>query len=639
LPQKFCRWGDIAMKNSNASSNTNETETKTKPKPKAEEKAKRKRYIPDYEQLFQDSAETSGEKKTSSGIYLRLLKQYQGKLFISTFLHIVKHLPSLLIPLITAEVINVVTVGGPDTVKKLVIWGIILFVLLAENIPMHMLREKYNNEVLRTIGAGLRNTVVRKLQHLSLTYHKQIESGKIQSKFMRDIEAIEALNRQVTNSLLPTIVNVLVYIAVAIMKSGTVTLFFIAVIPVNVALVYAFRNSMRDSNRKFRKENENISAKMSSMIDMIPVTKAHGLEDEEIVELEEKIRILKEHGLLVDKVNAYFGSVIWVASQVMSGICLFFTAWLAMKGKIQIGDVVLFQSYFNSISSSIQSIINVYPEITRGMESVSSVSEIILSKDLEDNTGKIKLRFVHGTVQFKNTSYRYPDAEEDMIKGLNLDVEPGECVAFVGSSGSGKSTVMNMIIGFLKPTGGEFLIDGKPIDALNLSEYRHFISVVPQNCVMFTGTIRENIVYGLKDISEERLLEVVHLANIDEFTDKLPDGLDTFVGENGATLSGGQKQRISIARALIRDPKILILDEATSALDNISEYHVQQAINRLTKGRTTFIVAHRLSTIRNANKIVVMENGECIETGTYAELMEKKGKFFELKSLNDVVDA
>lgn len=639
MPQKFCRWGDIAMKNSNASSNTNETETKTKPKPKAEEKDKRKRYIPDYEQLFQDSAETSGEKKTSSGIYLRLLKQYQGKLFISTFLHIVKHLPSLLIPLITAEVINVVTVGGPDTIKKLVIWGIILFVLLAENIPMHMLREKYNNEVLRTIGAGLRNTVVRKLQHLSLTYHKQIESGKIQSKFMRDIEAIEALNRQVTNSLLPTIVNVLVYIAVAIMKSGTVTLFFIAVIPVNVALVYAFRNSMRDSNRKFRKENENISAKMSSMIDMIPVTKAHGLEDEEIVELEEKIRILKEHGLLVDKVNAYFGSVIWVASQVMSGICLFFTAWLAMKGKIQIGDVVLFQSYFNSISSSIQSIINVYPEITRGMESVSSVSEIILSKDLEDDTGKIKLRFVHGTVQFKNTSYRYPDAEEDMIKGLNLDVEPGECVAFVGSSGSGKSTVMNMIIGFLKPTGGEFLIDGKPIDALNLSEYRHFISVVPQNCVMFTGTIRENIVYGLKDISEERLLEVVHLSNIDEFTDKLPDGLDTFVGENGATLSGGQKQRISIARALIRDPKILILDEATSALDNISEYHVQQAINRLTEGRTTFIVAHRLSTIRNANKIVVMENGECIETGTYAELMEKKGKFFELKSLNDVVDA
>ena len=545
----------------------------------------------------------------------------------------------LLIPLISAEVINVVTQGGPDTVKKLIVYGIMLLVLVIENIPMHVLREKYTNQMLRTIGAGLRNTVVRKLQHLSITYHKQIESGKIQSKFMRDIEAIETLNRQVINNLIPTIVNVLIYIGVSVAKSGIVTLFFMAVIPINVMLVYMFRNSMRVTNREFRKENENISAKMSSMIDMIPITKAHGLEDEEIVEMEEKISTLKSHGLVVDRVNAYFGSIIFVASQIMSGICLFFTAWLALKGKIQIGDIVLFQSYFNSISGSIQNIINVYPEITKGMESVSSVSEIILSQDIEDNAGGIKLRYVHGTVQFKNAHYHYPNSDEDIIKGLDLTVEPGECVAFVGASGSGKSTVMNMIIGFLKPTSGDVLIDGKPIAALKLSDYRHFISVVPQNCVMFKGTIRENITYGLKNISEERLKEITRLANIDEFCDKLPQGIDTPVGEDGSTLSGGQKQRISIARALIRDPRILVLDEATSALDNISEYHVQQAINHLTKGRTTFIVAHRLSTIRNADKIVVMDEGRCVEMGTYAELMAKKGKFYELKSLNDMVDA
>ncbi len=606
---------------------------------KNKSKSQRKSRIPDYEQLFQEGADTSKEKGSASGIYKLLLAENKGKIFASTILHLIKHLPVLVIPLITAEVINAVTAGGPDTVKKLIIYGILILVLVLENIPMHVLREKYNNEMLRTIGAGLRNTVVRKLQHLSLTYHKQIESGKIQSKFMRDIEAIETLNRQITNSLVPTIINVVVYVAISAMKSATVTLFFMAVIPVNVLLVYFFRNSMRSTNRIFRKENENISAKVSGMIDMIPVTKAHGLENEEIVDIEEKIGILKEQGLLVDRVNAYFGSIIWVASQIMSAICLFFTAWLALKGKIQIGDVVLFQSYFSSISTSIQGIVNVYPEITKGMESVSSVSEVILSKDLEDSNGKIKLRYVHGTVKFDKTSYRYPDGKEDIIKDLSLEVEPGECVAFVGASGSGKSTVMNMIIGFLKPTGGDLLIDGKPIGELKLSDYRRFISVVPQNCVMFTGTIRENITYGLKNISEERLREVVHLANIDEFTDQLPDGLDTQVGENGANLSGGQKQRISIARALIRDPKILILDEATSALDNISEYHVQQAINHLTTGRTTFIVAHRLSTIRNANKIVVMENGRCIEMGTYPELMEKKGRFYELKSLNDMVDA
>lgn len=412
-------------------------------------------------------------------------------------------------------------------------------------------------------------------------------------------------------------------------------MFFAAVIPINVIVVYMFRNSMKDANRTFRKENENISAKVSSMIDMIPVTKAHGLENEEINALENKINELKTQGLLVDKINAYFGSVTWVVSQIMSGICLFFTSYLAYKGKIQIGDVVLFQSYFNSISSSLQGLINIYPELTKGMESVNSLSEIVLSTDIENNSGKIKLRYVHGTVNFDNVSYRYPNADEDTIKDFNLAVKPGECVAFVGASGSGKSTIMNMIIGFLKPTKGTMRIDGKPIEALSLSEYRHFISVVPQSCVMFTGTIRENITYGLKNVSEERLKEIVHLANIDEFTDKLPDGLDTYVDENGANLSGGQKQRISIARALIRDPKILILDEATSALDNISEYHVQKAINNLTKGRTTFIVAHRLSTIRNANKIVVMDNGRCIEMGTFDELMAKKGTFYKLKSLND----
>ncbi len=600
-------------------------------------KERKKNTIPDYEQLFQEAEERERTRRTNT-IPKMLLKQNSFAIFISTILYIIKSAAFWAIPLVTAEIINLVTRNEPDMIPKLIIYAVILVILILQNYPLHIVYSKHIDKKLRDMGAGLRNTLIRKLQHLSITYHKEIESGKIQSKFMRDVESIELLCSQFVKSFIPNIMHALVAIAIAGIRGGSITIFFLIVIPINVILVQFFRNPMRSSNHNFRKESENISSKMSDMLDMIPVTKAHGLEDEEIANLEKIIDILRSKGLIVDRINAQFGSISWIVSQLMSIVCLFFTAFLALKGKIEVGDIVLYQSYFINISNSISNVINIYPQITKGVDSIHSVSEIVLSNDIENNNGKIPLRYVHGTVQFDNVSCRYPQSEDDTIKDFTLNVEPGECVAFVGSSGSGKSTIMNMIIGFMLPTRGTLKIDGKPIESLNLSDYRHFISVVPQNCVMFTGTIRENITYGIKEISEERLKEVIHLSNIDEFTDKLPDGLDTKVGENGCNLSGGQKQRISIARALIRDPKILILDEATSALDNISEYHVQKAINHLTKGRTTFIVAHRLSTIRNADKIVVMENGKCIETGTYAELMKKQGKFYELKSLNDIVD-
>lgn len=595
-----------------------------------------KNKIPDYEVLFRESPGETTEKK-ASGIPKILLKQNKWKVLLSTVLYVIKASPTWAIPLVSAEVINLITSPDDKTVSKLVIYGIILFLLLIQNIPTHtLLYERYVNKMLRTVGAGMRNTLIKKLQHLSITYHKEIESGKIQSKFLRDIEAIEFLNSYFVKSVIPCVINVIISVVIVLMKSRIVTLFFMIVVPINVAVIYLFRSSMSSTNRRFRKETENISAKVSNMLDMIPVTKAHGLENEEIAALEENIRALREKGLVLDNVNAYFGSITWVISQMMSAICLFFTATLALKGKIPVGDVVLYQSYFSSISANVQSLTSIYPELTKGLESIRSVSEIVLSNQVEDNNNKIRLRYVHGSVDFNNVYYRYPNATEDMIENFSLSVEPGECVAFVGASGSGKSTIMNMIIGFLPPTGGELKIDGKPIEAVNLSDYRHFISVVPQNSILFTGTIRDNITYGLTDVSEERLQEVVRLANINEFTDDMPDGLDTMIGEGGGKLSGGQKQRISIARALIRDPKILILDEATSALDNISEYHVQKAISHLIKDRTTFIVAHRLSTIRDADRIVVMDDGKCIESGTYDELMSKKGRFYELKTLNDM---
>lgn len=598
-----------------------------------------KNMIPDFEYIFRDDEKPKRKKKKISAnrFLAKMLKPSAGKLFLSAILYIIKASPIWILPIITGHIIDLAVQPMSDAVVReiLINAGILLFIFL-QNIPMHMLCARNTDKVLRRVGAGIRSTVVRKLQHLSVTYHKEIETGKIQSKFLKDIESTDALLINIIKVLVPCIIGAVISTAIALYKNGIVTLFFLVVIPINLILVQFFRKKMSRKNHSYRVENEVVSAKLTNMLEMLTVTKAHGLEDEEVAQFEKNIRYLTTRGLDVDKTNAYFGSVSWVVSSILSAGCLIFCAFLALNGKISAGDIVLYQSLFASINGNVQTIVNILPSLTTGYEAVNSISEIMLSSDVEDDKGKLKLSSIDGRVIFDNVSYKYPGSEQNVVENFNLNVKQGECIAVVGASGSGKSTIMNMIIGFLKPTEGRIYIDDYDITEIALTNYRHFISVVPQNSILFSGTIKENITYGLSGISDESVEEVAELANLNEFVKDLPKGLDTFIGERGGKLSGGQKQRITIARALIRDPKILILDEATSALDNISEYHVQKAISKLIKGRTTFIVAHRLSTIRDADRIVVMDAGKCVESGTFEELMAKKGKFYELKNLNDL---
>ena len=236
-------------------------------------------------------------------------------------------------------------------------------------------------------------------------------------------------------------------------------------------------------------------------------------------------------------------------------------------------------------------------------------------------------------VEFVNVDFKYPDSEKWILHDVSLKVEAGESIAFVGESGAGKSTILNLLIGFVPPANGKILIDGINMVNLDLNEYRHQIAVVPQNTILFSGTIVDNITYGLGNVPRQEVEEVIREVGLWELVEKLPQGLDTQLGEHGDKLSGGQRQRISIARALIRKPKIVVFDEATSALDSASEKKVQEATSRMMENCTTFLVAHRLSTIRNADRIVAMKEGRIVEVGTYEELMGKKGYFYELKSL------
>jgi ATP-binding cassette subfamily B protein len=332
-------------------------------------------------------------------------------------------------------------------------------------------------------------------------------------------------------------------------------------------------------------------------------------------------------------IQSVFGSVGWAIFQVFQIICLAFTGFLAIKGTVLPGDITLYQSYFATIVNQISSLITLIPTIAKGIESVNSIGEVLLSDDIERNEGKKKVSKLVGKYDFVNVKFRYNNTDLDVLDGLNLHVEPGETIALVGESGSGKSTILNLAIGFNLATDGKVLIDGNDIKEIDLRSYRQFLAVVPQSSILFSGTLRDNITYGVDEVDEEYLQEVVKAANLSDLVESLPDGLETEVGEHGGKLSGGQRQRVSIARALIRNPRVIVLDEATSALDSISERLIQEALDNLTKDRTTFIVAHRLSTIRNADKIAVINDGHCVEYGTYDELMELKGEFYRMKAI------
>ena len=611
-----------------------------------EEKPKRtktqtKSTIPDYDHLFVEVENKKGKKKKK--FFGNLVKMNFKTILATTLIFFLQAAPTWITPLATAYIINLVTESvatgaGVDAEvwRKLSIAVVILAVLLIQNVPTTMWRYNMVGRMIRKTGAGMKSAVVRKLQSLSITYHKDMQTGKIQSKFLKDTDAAENMFSTLMHSILPNVIGAVVATIISVCKNGVIALFFLLVIPINVGLSFAFRNRLRKAYRDFRVNTEKMSAKLSTMLEMMQVTKSHGLEQTEIEAVNQSIQSLTGAGINVDKKHASFGSASWVINQLLSSTCLVFCSILALNNVIKIGDIVLYQSMFTQISGYVSNLVNMYPQLTSGMEALNSVSEIMNAKDVEVSIGKKKVPAIEGAVEFKNVSYRYPNTEQLVVKDFSLDVKQGECVAIVGPSGSGKSTIMNLIIGFLIPEKGEILIDGKSIKEFNLSEYRHHISVVPQSSILFSGTIKENITYGLTHYKEEDLQRVIEMANLNEFINDLPNGIDTNIGEHGDKLSGGQRQRITIARALIRNPKILILDEATSALDNISEYHVQKAISSSIRGRTTFIVAHRLSTIRDADRIIVMNEGVAVESGTYSELMERKGKFYELKCLNDL---
>ena len=565
-----------------------------------------------------------------------LLGFYKGqyhKFLISCFFFLIKHSPALFSSLLIANVINGVLAGG-EMARYAIMANVGIWIgLLTIHLPANYLYMKYRARVTRQTEAALRGALVRKLQELSIPYHTQAQSGRLQSKIIRDVEAIETLSSQLFINMMNITMNMVIMVGITAAKNRTILLFFVLVAPIASLTIVAFRKKISRENRAFRVEMENTSAKVMEMVEMVPVTRAHALEEVERERMAKQLEETAERGYRLDMVQANFGAVGWVVFQVFQALCLGFTGYLALKGRIQVGDITFYQTGFTTVVNQFTALINLLPVLTKGLESVKSVGEVLSCDDVEHNEGKEELTTLTGEYEFRNVSFSYPDTDEDVLKELSMRVKPGETVAIVGGSGSGKTTMLNLLIGFMLPKGGQLLVDGKDISQINLKTYRRFLSVVPQMPLLFTGTLRDNIVYGMEDVTEEQLRKAVKAANLEDMVSKLPQGLDTMLEEHGANLSGGQRQRIAIARAIIRDPQVILLDEATSALDVISEKEIQEALQSLQKDRTTFIVAHRLSTVKNADRIAVLSAGKIVEEGSYTELMEKKGIFYHMESL------
>ncbi|MEJ5187604.1 MAG: ABC transporter ATP-binding protein [Breznakiellaceae bacterium] len=580
-------------------------------------------------------------KKHPIKTFYHFFDREQKNLALAAFFFIIKHSPVWAMPVVTANIITALSsalaegsVGSGEIRAILINLGVIAFLVL-QNIPTQSLFIYFLATSVREIEGSLRLSLVRKLQQLSFSFHDRYHSGAIQSKVLRDVESIRNLIMLSMNSLLPALVTFLFALWMTLSKQPLLTLVFVVSIPIAVLVIKVFRGKMRETNAILRQDMEKMNEHLTEMIEMIPVTRAHGLERMEIAKLEKQFSVIQVNGVKLDVVSAVFGAINWVIFQLLQVLCLAVTIPFALQGRISVGDVVLFQGLYGAVLNAVSTILNVYPELERGVEAINSIGEILEDPEVEENEGKLVVRNVQGNIDFKNVYFSYPGTTEHAIEDFTLSITAGQSVAFVGASGSGKSTLMQLVLGLRRPSKGAIFLDGQDLSTLDMRTVRHHVSVVPQSVILFSGTIRENITYGLKEFSEEQLIEAARMANALEFIEQLPKGFDTPIGEYGSRLSGGQRQRIAIARALIRNPRILILDEATSALDVASERQVQIAIEQSMRGRTTLIVAHRLSTIRHADLVVVLERGRLVEMGTYRELVQKDGFFSRLVALDE----
>jgi len=566
-----------------------------------------------------------------------LFADQRGRVFGAVALYIIKQTPASLLPLAVGMIVDALTKGGEGAFRKILWIAGVYFLLLLQNPLVHTSFVRLMSTALRHMQFNLRSALVERLHQLSINYYEEKQAGTLQTKLMRDVDAIDSLCRHLMNTGLNGMLIITYVTVIALVKQPFLALYFLITVPAGVALLKLFERRFKEQYQALRTETEQMNARVGEMLQMLPVTRAHGLESIEARSVRGVFERIRERGLQVDTLTEFFASSSWFTFMCFQLACLVFSAWLVVHHRISVGDAVMYQTYFGMLIGAVQQFLSIFPAMAQGADAIRSLGEILEADHLENNEGKAAApEPLRGEIVLEHVTFSYPQGREVALQDISLTIAAGETVAFVGESGAGKSTLVNLAIGFRQPTAGCVKLDGHNLRELDLRTYRRQIGVVPQTTLLFNGSLRENVSYGLESVSDETLWQVLADANLAEFVRSLPRGLDTPLGESGTRLSGGQRQRLAIARALVRNPRLVILDEATSALDTESEQLIQGALTRLTKGRTTLIVAHRFSTIRHAHRIVVLQKGRIVEQGTQAELLALGGYFLRLSALQSV---
>ncbi|WLV25431.1 ABC transporter ATP-binding protein [Aciduricibacillus chroicocephali] len=574
--------------------------------------------------------------------YLNFVKPYKWKILWTVVIGIVKFGIPLLIPLILKYVIdNVINAPGMEDAVKLhrLYWlmGVSFLIFLIVRPPVEYIRQYLAQWVGSHVLYDIRDRLFDHLQKLSLRYYANTKTGEVISRFINDVE--QTITFVITGLMNVWLDIVTILIAVGIMLTMDVPLTIVAIIlfPLYGFAIKYFYARLRALTRERSQALAEMQGHLHERVQGTAVIRSFANEDYEQEQFAKRNGHFLKKALTHTDWNAKTFAVTNTITDLAPLLVIAYAAYEVINGNLTMGTMVAFVGYMERVYSPLRRLVNSSTTLTQSVASIDRVFELFNEPyDIKDKEDAPALEKVSGTIDFDHVAFKYEETGSYALTDVNLHVREGETIALVGMSGGGKSTLVSLIPRFYDVTEGAIRVDGKDIRDVQMRTLRNHIGMVLQDNILFSESIAVNIRMGNPQATDEEVIRAAKAANAHEFIMNLPEGYDTLVGERGVKLSGGQKQRIAIARVFLKNPAILIFDEATSALDLESEHLIQTAMERLAADRTTFIVAHRLATITHADRIVVIDHGKVVETGSHQELIEKKGYYYDLYQVQNL---